>query len=423
MQVSNWIIFGVAELLALLLLVCVFLLIHTRSLKKLVSRLQDRLQNAARDLKKTKRAYKEMEDSIPEASSYVDLVDHQLERNRDYHQSLEPDRDITLDLSHESPLPRQLTSLRHAFLITEKEAALSSESEDQPNWAVIQAKLGNLMNFFKGATRQEESGGEDIEALQQALEDSQQRIENLEKFKTLFFELEDKWQAAQADANQYHQQLTQMADDHPDTEALNQLLQSYQNSYAGFQNHLQSEINPGDGVTHVMEDSSQRPIASEELDRLKSVAASQHQLISELQHRLEIAYSSADKEAVIEDLKTQLDQQLRYMQESETCIKLLESELDDAHEQIARLETQANSPQIPPDLMEKLDILKEERVMMHKTIQNLQQENEQLLLQMQTSLTEPGSGGGNEELVQELKQLQHQYTELESKYLALRMKA
>lgn len=423
MQVSNWIIFGAAELLALLLLVCGFLLIHTRSLKKLVSRLQDRLQTVAQDLKKTKQAYKEMEDSIPEASSYVDLLDNQLETNRDYHQSLEPDQDITLDLSPKTPLPRQLASLRHAFLITEKEAALSSETDNQPNWAVIQAKLGNLMNFFKGAGTGEESGGEDVQALQQALEDSQQRIENLEKFKTLFFELEDKWQAAQSDASQYHQQLTQMADGHPDADTFNQLLQGYQNTYTSFENHLQSGINPGGGVTHAQEVGTERPAASEELDRLKSVAASQHQLISELQHRLEIAYSTADKEAVIEDLKTQLDQQLRYMQESETCIKLLESELDDAHDQISRLEAQANSPQIPPDLMEKLNILKDERVMMHKTIQNLQQENEQLVLQMQASLTEPGQGGANEELVQELKQLQHQYTELESKYLALRMKA
>jgi len=424
MQVSSWIIYGAIEVMALLLLICGFLLMHTKNLKGLVGRLQSTLQKLTKDLKKTKQAYKEMESSIPEAASYVDLVEAQLEGNRNYHQTLDPDQDIALDLSPQAPLPRQLASLRHAFLITEKEASLSSDTPETPNWMVIQAKLGGLMNFFKAESSAPAPTAGDTDALKQALAESQLKVENLQKFKALFFELDEKWQSVQSQANGYHQQLSEMASAHPDNENFEALLGRYQNSYNDFDACMQSHYSrTDDNITQVIDTSSNTTSASDEVDRLKSVAANQHQLISELQHRLEIAYSAADKESVINDLKTQLDQHLRYMEESDTCIKLLENELDEAQEEIARLRSQKSNPPIPLELKEMLTTLKEERVMMNQTIQNLQQENEQLVLQMQATLSEPDSNGGNSELMQEFKQLQHQYTELESKYLELRMKA
>ncbi len=420
MQVSNWIIFGAAELMALLLLVCGFLLVHARGLKKLVGRLQQKLQSLAQDLKKTKQAYKEMEANIPEPSSYLDQIEQQLEENREYHLTLEPDQDIALDLDPNAPEPRQIASLRHAFLITEKEASLSSELPGTPNWAVIQSKLSSLMSFFKATSK---SSPNDTGEMQQQLADAQQRIENLEKFKAMFFELDDKWQAAQTKAANYHEELKDLAATQPDSAALKALLENYQSSYGEFESALQQANGMGGGITQVVE-TVHKPAASDEISRLKSVAANQHQLISELQHRLEIAYSAADKDSVIEDLKVQMEQQLRYMEEADTCIKLLESELDDAHAKIDDLEAEQTAPSaIPPEFVEKLGILKEERLMMHQTIKNLQQENEQLVLQMQATLSDPNSSGGNEELLQEFKQLQMQYTELESKYLELRMKA
>ncbi len=428
MQVSNWIIFGAAELMALLLLVCGFLLVHARGLKKLVGRLQEKLQSLAQDLKKTKQAYKEMEASIPEASSYIDQIEQQLEDNRNYHLTLDPDQDIALDLDPKAPEARQIASLRHAFLITEKEASLSSELPDTPNWAVIQSKLTSLMNFFKATSRSTPAEGTTDE-LQQQLQEAQQRIQNLEKFKAMFFELDDKWQTATAQAAKHHEELEKLTVNQPDSEELQALLNKYQSSYGEFDRALAQASGVNGGITQVIE-SEHKPAATDEISRLKSVAANQHQLISELQHRLEIAYSAADKDSVIEDLKVQMDQQLRYMEEADTCIKLLESELDDAHARIDTLEAEntasrtATEPAaIPPEFVEKLGILKEERLMMHQTIKNLQQENEQLVLQMQATLSSPNASGGNEELLQEFKQLQLQYTELESKYLELRMKA
>lgn len=423
MQVSNWIIFGAAEVMALLILICGFLLIHARGLKKLIGRLQNKAQSLAKDLRKTKQAYKEMEQSIPEITSYTDTLELQLEGNREYHQSLNPDQDIALDLNPQSPMPRQLASLRHAFLITEKEAALSSEIEDRPNWKVIETKLSSLMAFFKTAapSNEVEIDSHEIETLRATLADSQQRIENLEKFKSLFFDLDEKWQKAQSQASEQLQKLKELAAQHPDPSAFEGILKDYTDSYDEFGDALTSNSgSPSGSITQVVD--SGETVGGAEIDRLKSVAANQHKLISELQHRLEIAYSAADKDALLEDMKTQLDQNSRYIEESDTCIKLLERELDDAHEEIEQLKQQPSTQPQEPDLSSTLAALQEEQIIMNKTIQNLQSENEQLVLQMQATLSEPSANGNSPEFLNEFKQLQQQYTELESKYLEMRLK-
>lgn len=428
MQVSNWVVFGVAELIGVLLLICIFLGMHARTLKSLIAKLQSKLHSLAKELKSTKRAYQEMEASIPEPLSYADLLDEQLDGTRQYHLTLDPDQDIVLDLSSTVPLPRQLTSLRHAFLLSEKEAALSSQQPAEPNWNVLHSKLSNLIQFFKSDSN--DSDESQLQQLQQALASSQQRVDNLEQFKTLFFELENQWHAAQQQADDYQQQIDQAATSSSDTEHLNELLNGYRESFSGIDQIIQAGTNShGTTLTQVVDRDSKPAPVSDELAHLQSVTANQHRLINELQQRLSVAYSAADKAAIINDLQAQLDTQLQYMSESETCIKLMETELDDAHAKITQLESRqasqapaAKTDSINPELKKAFHVLKEEREMMNKTILNLQQENEQLAMQMDASLNEHSNNNANTATEQELQQLQLQYTELESKYLALRMK-
>ncbi|WP_439133679.1 hypothetical protein [Pseudomaricurvus sp.] len=369
MQVSHWVIFGVIELIGLLILICLYLLMHTRSLKQLVIRLQSRLKRVAFDLKSTRQA---SNDPVSESSSAEDT------------DSEEADNE---DASADTPLEEM-----------------------------------------------------DAESLRQALSDSRRRVENLEQFKTLFFELEEKWQNAQDQAQEYHLKITDLTADIDQKDELDTLLQGYQSAYDDFSQSLQQ---PGQTTTNQLDaapsaDHESPPqLASDELERLKSIASNQHNLISELQQRLAVAYSSADKEALINDLKTQLDQQLRYLSESETCVKLMERELNDAHEQITKLKSHLTSrdhqlrhdKEENHDLHRKLANQEGEHEQKNQAIQRLKQENEQLVMQMQTSL-DGGPSNESDDFDKEMSRLQseyssleHRYTELESKYLALRMKA
>lgn len=361
MQVSHWVIFGVIELIGLLLLICLYLLMHTRSLKQLVLRLQSRLKRVTFDLKSSRQA---SNDSGPE-------------RNH---------------------------------------------TERSGNEGTTDTPLEDM----------------DVEALRKALSDSQRRVENLEQFKTLFFELEEKWQDAQNQAQEYHLQISDLASELDQKDAFDNLLQGYQAAYQDFSNSFQQSDTQQPGQQTI--EAEAPPFqATEELERLKSIANNQHNLISELQQRLAVAYSAADKEALINDLKTQLDQQLRYLNESETCVKLMERELNDAHNDITRLKSHLTSrdhqlrhdKEENHDMRHKLARMEAERDQKNLTIQRLKQESEQLVLQMQTSednqsKNQTNTGEAQKELDQlqgQYASLEHRYTELESKYLALRMKA
>lgn len=79
----------------------------------------------------------------------------------------------------------------------------------------------------------------------------------------------------------------------------------------------------------------------DELQNLRSLAADQHRLIGQLQKQVRAAESAEQKEQVIQDLKAQLQQHLRYMKESETCVALLERELAEVqtqHNHLAHLQ-------------------------------------------------------------------------------------
>jgi DNA repair exonuclease SbcCD ATPase subunit len=437
MQVSNWIIFGAAEVFGVLILVCAFLLFHARGLKTLISRLQEKLAEVIKDLKKSRKAYKELKASIKPPRSYSELVDEQLQHTRDHHASLDPDQDIVLDLTSQAPMPRQIASLRHAFLMTEKEASLSSDDpKGSPNWNVIQAKFSNLMNFFKAEAPAEapqpiEDNSAELEALREELEERDQRIANLEKFKQLFFELEDKWDAAQAQADDYHQQLSTYQVGDEKQAGFEGLLSQYRNVYNEFGGHLQQQPIIEAGEPRIIEkvttiEHTQQTQGAEEIQRLRSITANQHQLINELESRLSKAHSNEEKVAVINDLQEQLQRQQRNIQEFETCIELMESELQQANNRVEQLESQLSTMEKRSELNAKsvreAKALQQQRAKMERSISTLKQENEQLVNQLQAAMTTKPDIGG-ESVSQELKQLQRQYTELESKYLALRMKS
>ena len=436
MQVSNWIVFSTVEVMALLLIVCIFLLFHARKLKGITGKLQDKLRQVILELKQSRQRCKELEEASSAAgSSYGEMIDQQIGLTRDYHASLGPDRDIALDLDREVPIQRQVASLRHAFLISEKEASLASDEPGKPQWEILQSRLKNLLSFFRPNTQQKSPAAEDsgVQAkLQEALAERDQRIANLEKFRTLFFELEDRWDAAQQEARNYHDQLQGFDVGGTANQAeFDQILQRYRDTYESFGAELATTASDAPRkatvLTQVVEAPGSGPHPSHELNQLKAVAANQHQLITELQQRLARAYSAQEKEALIQELQQQLETHLRYLKESETCIELMENELNQANRQIDDLEAEIHRLDLREQqnvkLIKAARLLKEERGAMDHAIKKMQLENQQLESQLQMLMSSAGNDAGTSAIQQELKQLQQRYLDLENKYLDLRMKA
>lgn len=126
-------------------------------------------------------------------------------------------------------------------------------------------------------------------------------------------------------------------------------------------------------------ESRQVSTAEEELKRLRSVTENQYKEIADLKSKLQNSDFATENEKtdLIHELKENLSKQERMMQESDTCIKLLETELDEALEKSRdlekRLEAQKNTS--------SADQLRE----MAKRIQRLQTENDQLVSMLERS--------------------------------------
>lgn len=375
MQVSNWVIIGTAEVFTLLMLLCIFLILHTSKLKKLVKGLQQKVQDLLTDLQQTKRAYAEMQDLLEEdgGSDYTSVLDEQLENTREYHQSLNPDRDISLDLAEDTPMPRQIASLRHAFLVTEKEASISGE-DNNPNWLVIQSKLAAIIGFFKGSSAPDlqsiEKDADAIPELQNALQEKHQQID----------ELEGNLSDAQREAQEVHRGLQQIDVSSEDQQHFDNLLQRLKNAIALLGGDADL-VTLTEQVTNTVELVRDGERSSEELMQLRALTADQHSMINKLQQRLKQAQTQEEKTLLINDLSEQLERQKRFVQEAETCIELMDNELNEANNTIGELQAkveklkQEGGTGRQNEMSDQIKSLKQ-------AVKRLEDENEQLVMQL-----------------------------------------
>ncbi|ARN75887.1 hypothetical protein [Oceanicoccus sagamiensis] len=449
---STLLFYITAELAVLLLIVCIFLMLHLGKLRKLVAKLEDKIVSLRKSIGKsrneTKKALKQLAEREDSPSlSFLDYLDTEIDATRDHHQSLNPDRDIVLDIAPDAPIDRQASALRHAFLIAEKEARYAG-GEDSSSWEVLQAKLEQIIQFYEGAnTPSEEPAAEEGGDASDEIAVYKSRIENLERFKKLFFDMESKWEASQAQAEDYYQQLTAMGKELGAGEEFDGLLDKYANAYSDIGDLIESEgsgatkAKPEGGVEANLQSSGagKTIIANqEEILRLKNMAVDQHKVITELKKKLLTSSSPEDQQEVVSALTEQLEQQQRFMQEAETCSQLIEDELTramDENEQLrAQLETGGGSDSASSDEeVERIeamvkDLTNESKDML-ATIAALEEENSSLKARIESGGGESGDAENVEilkskleEMQQELLNLQTQHIELEERYLELKMK-
>ncbi len=192
MPESSLLFYIAAELAAVLLIVCVFLIYHIGKQKGLVKKLEEKIVSLRELLAMSRMDAKtaQQPSASPEQKAlktFIEYLDDEIDSTLVYHQQLNPDRDIVLDIAPDSPIERQVTSLRHAFLIAEKEARYAGEGDDS-NWGVLQAKLQQIVQFYESAaaTASEPGSSEDAELetaldsmIDTALEDSAEQTAEL----------------------------------------------------------------------------------------------------------------------------------------------------------------------------------------------------------------------------------------------------
>ncbi|MEE8057376.1 MAG: hypothetical protein V3T17_06015 [Pseudomonadales bacterium] len=454
---SNIFLYITGELAVLLLVISIFLLFHINSLKKLIRKLEEKILNLRQSIGKsrneTKNALKKLAAKQKiKLKKYLNYLDEEITQTRDHHQSLNPDRDIVLDINPDTPIERQVTSLRHAFLIAEKEARYAG-GEDESSWDVLQSKLQQIIHFYESAeptdiVEDEPEPDVDASADNELIANYKKRIENLERFKKLFFDMEGKWEAAKQQADEYYAQLMTMGKDLGAGEDFDVVLERYSKAFDEVGGLLgeasEGEAGEGDAVKEIVrvveingrkENSGKIVVANqEEMHRLRDMAVDQHKVITELKKKLYAAASEKEQQEVVEELSTQLDKQQRYLKEAETCTRLIEDELSRSMQENEELRAKLKSEEGGLDTaeVEKLenlvgDLTKESKAML-STIASLEQDNQALKQQIESSADNDSQEKVNRltkslnDMQQELLNLQTQHIELEERYLELKMK-
>lgn len=413
-----------AEIALLLLVVCIFLVIQNRSLRKLVSQLKQKAHDLVAELKKA-RAAKGGRNSTPadaqqDVLSYLDHVDAQIQKTLDHHDSLNSNQDISLDIAPGIPLPHRTASLRHALLLAEKESISQTSDSGEPDWRGLRNRYDRIFSFLEDFADDEDASPEisaELQGIKDELDNARKRVKNLEKFKSLYFALEEKFQDSQKEAQTRYEDLSSMASEIGAGEKFDQALSDYHASYNGVAKIIEKESDN----TPVFEGTGRaNGESSSEVKHLRTVAADQHKIIEELQRKLREAKTESERSDVVEGLQDELQKQMRFVQESETCIQLLEDELNTVNADLEIMKSKLNKlPQVKSEVVNLRKQLDETDLKYHSAVsenRKLQKKLKEAMIQSRTANNDDAA-----RLRKELTDLETKYNELEEKFLDLKL--
>ena len=413
---TTFILVCAAEVIAVLLFIIGVLLIKNRKLRQLLAKLKDKtreLKNKVRELSSQPPAPLT---PVEPAESYRDKLTQQLDITLSYHYDQGSRQDIALDLDPDAPVPRRTAALRNAFLIAEKEA--TSDATDKVNWDFLAARYQQLLDFNRDYPPEEsELTPEAMLALTEELEQYKKRIKNLERFKTMYFELEERWNHCQEEASTHYSELKTLAaktEKHDDFDAA---LERYQASYR----EIGALISDATDSAATVAQSTSPGEQTEEIARLKAVAADQHRIINKLQSELESSATQEEQITVITNMQSELKKQSRFLQESETCVQLMDNELTSANQELESLRSKLREL---PSLRAALKDLEASAGTQEQIAASLKHENKRLSKKLKLALESPGAE--NQETItlrKELAALQANYNDLEERFLDLKMQS
>lgn len=422
MQVPTIVLAVAMEIYLALLVATALLIFYARKQKKLIRRQQEKLRELIEAIKISNSSTESV------LKSYHQLINEELELTQDRFALVAPRRDISEAQPNDLPAHQRIVALRYAFLRAEQ-LSTTQVAGSEGYWKILQQTLEPLLQpDVNTAVDLSEAPLES--SINDDLEMYKKRVDNLEKFKQLFFELEKRWNDTQANAQNYYNELYAMADSVDEPEKYATLLGKYSNNFNDMTHYMHSTSAAITGrpiESKTINIIRQDPRAAEEIMKLRNVAADQYRVISNLQRKLEGAVTTEEKDLVIKELEQQLQRQVRFVQESDTCVQLLEEELTKANEKIAEhegiLEHEHQLEEENQRIKETLQNFTHESKELLGSLESLERENDKLKSDLETTGMEQGENPANLQQIQsEFNELRKQYTELEEKYLELKFK-
>lgn len=416
MQATNVYLIAVAEIAGVFIIACAFLFMQNRNLRQAIRRLQTRIEKLISDLRLARESRAAKTEDQPD-TPYKKILTQQLEQVRDHHAEMGSDRDISLDIDPETPLNRRVASLRYALLRAEMEA-VGGKKDEKTDWMTLQRRYEQIFKYLTDYSKPDQTPDDsELAALQASLESAKKRINNLERFKALYFDLEQKWESVSANAKQHYQEISELTAGSSNAEAVESALKNYHNNYGELGALIEAGID--------QQSSTAKPSDNHnELQHLRAVAAEQHRIIAELEQKLKEASSEEEREQIVSQLQGELKKQLRFAQESETCIQLLEDELTNTQKELDKMRLKLSKV---GQIKIEMKSLREQNDDYELKLAAIKSENRRLSKEIESHRQEAAMNGhavnGQEakQLKKELSDLEIRYSQLEEKYLDLKM--
>jgi hypothetical protein len=361
MQAPNTILLIAIEIYVILLIGAIVLFIHTRKLKSLLRRQQEKLLMLLHERQQNQKTVIKTAHNLPikPAQNYKSYLNEAIGATSEQYSQISPNNEIGAKQAEDSSQFQRILALRYAFLRAEELGTTESIGSTK-YWNIFQQALEPLLT----------SSNTHDKELKEELATYKKHIGQLEKFKLLFFDMEKQWANAQANAENYYEQLTSMSNEFAEKQGFSEILQQYHSVYNDIYKTI-VETTSSPQLIHnksIINITRQDPRAVAEILKLRNVAADQHRTINQLQKKLAEATTAIEKETVFQELQQQLQRQTRFVQESETCIQLLEDELSKAHEELS----------LQGAMLAEQSAINEENQKMKDTLHSLSLENKDL---------------------------------------------
>lgn len=293
-------------------------------------------------------------------------------------------------------------------------SALENSNDPETTWTKIKKELTPLFKNYLEPILSEKQAQVSGDSFVEQLENANQRIENLEKFKHLYFDLQEKLSKSVAEIEALNEKLLIIADGSDNFEEITKIVENNRAHYLEMgqiigmdkEQHHESVADTMDYSDAIINE------RKDEIKRLKHKIAQQFENIWKLQNSL----SDSDEQPPVEELSASIETISRNLKDAEMCIETMDMEIQTLTSEISNLRNQLKESGANADSAEPSKSTKEKDAMLAR----FSQESKELM----NCIT--GLEDGNQEQSQKIKELEEkniklkaEYSTMESKYLAI----
>ncbi len=306
--------------------------------------------------------------------------------------------------------------------MTAQLSALENSNDPETAWSKIQNELTPLFNNYLAPVLAANSSSLDSDdSLQTQLDNANKRIENLQQFKQLYFDLQAKLSNSVADIEALNYQLEEAAQDSDSADAIRLIIEKNKTHYLEMgqmigmdkEHHHESVASSMDYSEAIINE------RKDEIKRLKHQIAQQFEDIWSLQKRMS---GTSGEAPAPEELNAGIETISRNLKDAEMCIETMDMEIQTLTSEISNLKHQLKDKSSAPADAQQVQAEQETIMARHaqeskemmNCITGLEDDNQSQCQRIKELEEKLASGS---EFKEKYLQLQAEYSAMEAKYL------